>query len=618
MKRMWSLVAVALLASGVAFGQAGPAEVPAAKPAGLPAGVLAVVEFPSVETLQKHVTDFVNATGALPPGQIPPILEIFDEAFHSTDPSQMDITQPVRFVFVKGGPRKVEAVLQCTVKDPAVYLSTLDPGLKKGEEKDGVTTYTEEQQTVAVGESGKMICIGENAAAVGQVLALVNSNALPQNAMLQGGDVAASIEVKALLNHMADEKGAVFGGLRESWKNIVGMAQTDPAKSQHLRDMLDAEVDVLEKLVRQAERATVSLTSDAQEINLSANIAPVQGGLLAAYLATVPAGIPETLKYLPDDAFAVCAFKLGDLGPLEIPLIALTTKIMASGGTDPAQAALVFSQFSSWFKAIGGEMTFALRSGKAFSVVSAMALKDPEIFKALLQKMPELFGALAGFYGNMGMPMKLQSEVVKYNDREITQIKWSFDIKPTAGATPAQAAAAEAQQRAMKAMFGGDALTQDIVVLGKDEVTVAGSDSLDTVKQIIDGQLKKLADREDFAKTVASIPPESCGFCLVHLTGLVEFGLSMVRAGGQGGPMSPFQLPDIHFQRGPGVTAVCVTAPAGSSVTCNVRVPAAEIKVIADGIKSLAAPPPTAGPGVQPPETPVPPPAAPTPPAPEK
>ena len=144
MKRMWSIAAAVLLASGVAFGQAGPAEVPAAKPAGLPAGVLAVVEFGSVETLQKHVTDFVNATGALPPGaQVPPILEIFAEAFHSTDPSQMDVTQPVRFVLVKAGPRKVEAVLQCTVKDPAVYRSTLEPGLKKGEEKDGVTTYTQ-------------------------------------------------------------------------------------------------------------------------------------------------------------------------------------------------------------------------------------------------------------------------------------------------------------------------------------------------------------------------------------------------------------------------------------------------------------------------------------------
>ncbi len=213
MKRMWSMVAAALLASGVAFGQAAPAEVPAAKPAGLPAGVLAVVEFASVETLQKHVTDFVNATGALPPGQVPPILEVFDEAFHSTDPSQMDVTQPVRFVIVKAAPRKVEMVLQCTVKDPAVYRSTLEPGLKKGEEKDGVTTYTQDQETVAVGEAGKVVCIGENAAAVGQVLALVNSNALPQDAMLQGGDVVASVEVKALLNHLADEKGAVFGAL---------------------------------------------------------------------------------------------------------------------------------------------------------------------------------------------------------------------------------------------------------------------------------------------------------------------------------------------------------------------------------------------------------------------
>jgi len=175
MKRMWSIAAAVLLASGVALGQAAPAGVPAAKPGGLPAGVLGVVEFGSVETFQKHVADFINATGALPPEQIPPmILEIFRDSLHSSEPSlsQLDVTQPVRFILVKAGPRKVEAVLQCAVKDPAVYLSTLDPGYKKGEEKDGVTIYTKanelsDQAMVAIGESGKMICVGNNTAAVG-------------------------------------------------------------------------------------------------------------------------------------------------------------------------------------------------------------------------------------------------------------------------------------------------------------------------------------------------------------------------------------------------------------------------------------------------------------------
>ena len=87
-------------------------------------------------------------------------------------------------------------------------------------------------------------------------------------------------------------------------------------------------------------------------------------------------------------------------------------------------------------------------------------------------------------------------------------------------------------------MFG-DGLTQDIAILGKDEVMTQGSDSLDTLKQIMDGKLKKLSDREDFAKTVASIPPESCGFCLVHLTGLVEFGIV---DGADGRGSCPFRI----------------------------------------------------------------------------
>ena len=87
---------------------------------------------------------------------------------------------------------------------------------------------------MAVGESGKMICVGENAAAVGQVLALVKSKALPQAAMLQGGDVVASIEVKALLNHMADEKGVVLGDLKESLKEHA-CPRRRPARSRAKR-----------------------------------------------------------------------------------------------------------------------------------------------------------------------------------------------------------------------------------------------------------------------------------------------------------------------------------------------------------------------------------------------
>jgi hypothetical protein len=592
MKRALGLVAAVLLASGVAFGQAAA---PATKPAALPAGVVAVVEFGSIETLQKHVTDFLTATGAVPPGQLPPVVELFSDTFYSTDLTQLDVTQPARFVLVKAGPRKVEVVLQCTVKDLAAYRAALQPSLTKGEEKDGVMSYAEDDKTVAIGESGKVICVGENAAAVAQVLALVKSNALPQTPMLPGGDVVASLGVKSLLNHLADEKGVVLGDLKESMKNMLSMAP-GAGQGPQAQAMLEAEVDALENFLKQVDRATISLTPDAQEVKLSAKVEPVQGSLLAVYLATVPVGIPATLKYMPEDAFAVCAFKVGNLEPLAIPFIAFSAKVMAAGGADPAQVAQLSSLCSNWLKAYGDDMTFALRSGQGMRSVMAGALKDPEMYKSLLQKMPELFGALNGFYRNMGVQMQVQSEAVKYNDHDITHLKVSFDAKPAPGATPEQTEMVEQQQKAMHAMFG-EGMTQDVVILGKDTVTAQGTDSLDTVKQVMDGKLKKLVDREDFKKTLASIPPESCGFCVVHLTGLAEFAISFART------MLP--IPDISFQRGPGATAVFVTAPGGSSVTCNVRVPAAEIKAISDGIKSLSGQPPAAG--AEPSTTPVPP-----------
>ena len=76
------------------------------------------------------------------------------------------------------------------------------------------------------------------------------------------------------------------------------------------------------------ERVSARLDFAAQDARLSLSVAPVQGGKLAAYLASVQPGVPATLSYLPDDAFVVAACKVGNLEPLLDSFTAFGTRIV--------------------------------------------------------------------------------------------------------------------------------------------------------------------------------------------------------------------------------------------------------------------------------------------------
>ena len=145
-------------------------------------------------------------------------------------------------------------------------------------------------------------------------------------------------------------------------------------------------------------------------------------------------------------------------------------------------------------------------------MVETIRLKDPAAFQAAMEKMPDLMALMTNMYRNMGMGMQWQAETTAYDAHEITRWKLVFDTKPPEGATPEQAAMFAQQQKMMKAMYG-DAMTMDSSVMEKDFVVAAGKDSLETLKQILDGKQNKITDSESFKQVAGRAAASGDGFC---------------------------------------------------------------------------------------------------------
>ena len=92
------------------------------------------------------------------------------------------------------------------------------------ERKDFQHFMTTTQAPVAIGEADKVICVGDRLSAVQAVLALVRNGAIGDAPLLEGGDVAAQVEVKRAAQRSgqgADERVRRLEGRHEGMLSMM-------------------------------------------------------------------------------------------------------------------------------------------------------------------------------------------------------------------------------------------------------------------------------------------------------------------------------------------------------------------------------------------------------------
>lgn len=618
MRYAWGIVMLLALIVGTAQAQ-GSAQTPGAAPSpNLPEQILGLVEIASVDALQEQLQAYVTA---ISPGVTVPAAATQGLAalIHTTNPTLIETGRPAQFLWVRTGEGKVGMATLFSVKDPVAFSASLAPDFKKGPELEGLTSYTRERQeldqqafmkaspdqrqnptqfvktvteTLVVGSQEKTVSIGHQAEAVRAALSLRRDGAIKAERTLGGGDAAAWFRPAALVQHLATQPGGLFGPLREQIGMALG-AQGGGAPDPRALALANAQLDALESVFRQLNTGAARLSLDAKEVRLWLSAEAQAQTPLAAYLATVPKGAPLLLQYLPSDAFAVGAFKVGNVEPLVGWISDIYRKVVTAAHEDAAPIDERRRQAMDLVRATGDEIAFAVRQGKALTIVEAVRVKDPARFQALLQQSPGLLNVIGLAQRKSGMKITPAPAPIAYNGRQI--LSWLVTA-PIAQGTEDQAG----KQELLAALFG-DTLTAHGVMMDNTWVVAVGAESLDQIKQAVDGRSKLLKDQAGFKSAFDALPPEGAGFAWLRLTDLAQLQLSMARGVGGAG-----QVPEVAFKPAPGLSAAVTTS--GSRVSGELRVPSAAIKAVVDGFKGDAGP--AAGPDKE--ATPLPSKASPT------
>jgi len=598
MRQALILAAAILVATGSVLAQE-PAQVSAPK---LPDSVVALIEVPKLSALEQNVRAYV--TSVRPGTQVPPLPMALMSVTKLANPAALDGTLPQRMLFVGvAGGNPVQVAVLCAT-DAQVYMNSLNPALTKTRKEGGISLFTEGKQyfdraaflaapeeergdfqqfmktrqiPVAIGVSGRFVCVSENKDAVAAALAMVKGGALTEEPLLGGGDLAAYVPVRKLMDSLS---GGTVGNPFNILRSQVFAMPYPPPQQEQMHAIFNAYIDTLEGLTNQVDRFLVRLSADQERLALGFTMDAAPTSKLAAYLASVPAGRPDMLKYLPEDAFLITAAKLGNLDALTEWAVALQKSILAGQGLEGARLAELEQTVRDLAAAFGGEYAFAMRSGEGFRMIQATRMKSVEDGKILHERMPFLAEIMTEIYGNMGLGMKMEFNpaMLTHNGAEIAEWRYLLDQEIPDDADPLLAH----QRQTMAAMFG-EALTCHSTFAGQDWVMAMGEDSLDSLKAVLDGTQAKLSEQAAFQQMLTTIPPESDGVIYVRLTDYMKWTFSFMDAAARGA--MPPRFANIEFERGPGIITGINTT--GSRVSCDLVIPSVEIKNLIDGFTEV-------------------------------
>ena len=414
---------------------------------------------------------------------------------------------------------------------------------------------------------GNVLCIGSQENATRQVMELMAKGDLASAPLLPGHDVAARLDVQGLMAQLRTPKGSVFQELREKVTAGLGAAHQPPAAMA----IFDAELDALEGLSAQIQRLDLVADATASDLKTAMTLTALPETPLARYLASVPAGLPEGLKYIPQDCWLVGALRLGDAKPLFEWSAQLQKRMALAGGKTPEQAEALAANTRAMQIGYGDQFTLGLRSGPGLRIIEVARLKDVHLPAQVQAQVTQMGGQMFG-----GMQDMKVTVTPSFQDNGHTINEWQFAFTP-----PAANAAPDPMkemQRAMVSALFGDPLTVDYTLMGNDWLISAGPDALKSLKNILNEEAAPVTTLQSFKDLTQTLPAQTQGFMLLHLTEVVNWAQPFIK--GLGGMLSMLQ-PPAPIARGPGLVVVISGTP--TSATATLTVPAGEIRALVEG-----------------------------------
>jgi len=572
-----------------------------AQPTPLPENVAGVVEASNLQTLQNRLAEYAAAASG---EKVSPALGgmALMGLTYSTNAGLIEAERPFRLWLLKGDDGRIAAVAAFTVKGPSAFRSSLRGDLKKTEEKEGLALYTRSvrefdrkayrqatpderrdfqrfmktrEETVAVGETESLMCVGKDAGAVRRLMTLATDGKLPEGALFPESDAGLWLNAETLTARTAGE-----GRLLDPWREGLHELPA-PVKAGAIGAILEEYLTAIESLAAQTTALTARATATPQELRLRIGLSVRPKTPLAAYLASVPKGYPETLKYAPEDSAFVFATRMGDVRPLAEWLIGVQDRAAAQA-KNPRDLKDWAEKTRRAAEGYGDDFAIAVAGGLPLRGVTALRMKDAAAARTEIERMTDAMNPLTGVWHGVGMNLKIEdaAPVTQIGGAPVWQRRYTIGLNlPEQGDTNRAAAAA------MSVMYGPEVRLTS-TVSGRDALSAAGPDSLERIHGILNGKARSLADSSDFAALMKTLPPETQAVAFLRLTDLAALAMGIGRKmaeelqpKAQENPL----FPEMSFQRGPGVLLALRTTPDGAAA--DLCLPAAELRRCADGFK---------------------------------
>ena len=423
------------------------------------------------------------------------------------------------------------------------YLGALTQTLTKGEETNGVLTFTTpEQKSVFISVAGEQTIMAESAEVATLAKSLVDAkSAVLSDAHVVKGQISASLASAKLMTAMQP----MIDMLKQQM--LMGMAQggegqTDEqkAQAQALKGVAEAEVNLLFSLLSQIDKVQWGIGFEDNGLRLAESVLALPDTNLAKFMAAQKPKTSNLLSVIPSDSSMLMSGSINMTPEFKTGYVDFLKTITTAAQATQAVDAKTVESVATWTQAIldvfGGDFAAGMLSPTSETMMTqVMSVRDAAKAKDLFQQYPDMLKAMSGAYEQAGFKMSMTlgaTDAVKAGEI----LNYTFDMNADAIADPEE-------QEAFKALFGEKislpiGFTKDYAVVGFGKNAKGQVESImDAVNSGATGEMKQ-------TPTMFGLPEEHNMFMYVSIPKMMAWAAKNIP-----------DVPAVDVAEGPGIAA---------------------------------------------------------------
>lgn len=313
------------------------------------------------------------------------------------------------------------------------YLGGLAQNLTRGEESDGIYTFTQpDQRNVFVAFAADKGIMAEDANVAAQAKQLVESDsAVLAEAAAVKGQLTAFVAFSKIFEMLRPQldmlKEQMMMNMQQGMPQAEEGAEGQPPAG--IQNMLQQEVEMLIAVLDQTERLQLGVGVEENGLRLSKAVFSVSGSAMEKFMAAQTPQKSQLLGLISEDAAIIGSGTL-NLTPEFIDGYVSFLNAMSSAGEAADQAAI--ENLATWARqlmevfagdfAIGG-----LSQNEDALFTQVYTVEDPEKAKELIAQYPEMMQKMMGMYEEMGIDMQMSlAGTTEVNGGEI--LNYTFNM----------------------------------------------------------------------------------------------------------------------------------------------------------------------------------------------